>query len=845
MSGNEGGLDLEALDPYRKKRDFTKTREPRGGEIEAGSWRFVVQKHDARRLHFDFRLELDGTLKSWAVTRGPSIDPADKRLAVHVEDHPLDYGTFEGTIPKGQYGGGTVMLWDEGTWEPLGDPHKDYKEGKLKFRLKGRRMKGGWALVRMGGRARSEKRDNWLLIKEKDRQAKPGEGTALVDRHDRSVSSRRTMKGIADSDDVQWQSKKSDHSASERSRPAAPKRSSTPGTKEALPDRIEPQLATLVDEPPTAEQWIHEIKLDGYRTLCRVEGGHVTLITRNGLDWTKRFPAVAKAASKLPVKSALVDGEIVALQADGRSSFNLLQDHLEKDRRVTLVLYAFDLLHLDGMSLRKLPLTKRKELLSDIVGSDATAVRYLDHQEGRGGRFLGAACSMALEGIISKKRDAPYRSGRSRDWLKSKCTERQEFVVIGFTGRKGTKGAIGSLVLAAHDGGNFTYQGRVGTGFDEQEAGKLFELLQPRAQDKPPVAKLTAEQRRGVTWTEPGLIVEISYSARTRDGLLRHAVYVGRREDKHMAEVEVEKPSPPPSASRAKGGKAKVAGIRISSPDKELWPEAGVTKQDLARYFEAMSEPILRHVKNRPLTLVRCPAGRAKQCFFQKHAGDGTDPSIQRVAVEEKGKQADYLFIKDEKGLVSLAQMGTLELHVWGSLVDRIEQPDRLVFDLDPDTSVAFKDVVEAAFFMRDELQGLKLKSFVKTTGGKGLHVVVPLTRRHEWDACRRFCKAFAERLAKENRDRFTSNMKKDARKGRIFVDWLRNGRGATAVTAYSPRARTGATVATPVTWDELAAGLDPTSFTIATLPDRFDKQGDPWSDMAKIRQSLRKELVA
>ncbi|MDX6749058.1 DNA ligase D [Geminicoccaceae bacterium 1502E] len=825
---------------YRRKRDFRSTAEPEGTATGAGgaALRFVVQKHAARRLHYDFRLELDGVLKSWAVTRGPSPDPADKRLAVHVEDHPLDYGKFEGVIPAGQYGGGTVMLWDRGTWEPEGDPRKGYDEGKLKFRLKGRRLKGGWTLVRMGGRAKAEKRDNWLLIKEKDRAARPGEGDAAYQSFERSVASRRTMDGIAKAGDRVWKGADRDR----ETRPAAmPPRKPGRRRSDELSDFVAPQLATLVEAAPRGEAWLHEIKLDGYRLLCRIEEGKVRLLSRNGQDWTRRFPAIAEAARRLETHAAMLDGEAVALLEDGRPSFGALQRSLEEERGGEIVFFAFDLLHLDGEDLRREPLENRKQRLEALLGGSRGPIRYLDHQAGSGAPFLAAACEMALEGVVSKRRDRPYTSGRNRNWQKSKCVERQEFAIVGFTHPKGGGKGVGALALALRGKGGFRYVGRVGTGFDAAAAAALRDRLEAIVVRDRPVEDVPALQRRGVHWVEPRLVAEVEYRAWTDQGRLRHASYVGLREDKDAGQVtgETAQPAEPASRSGGSGKNVRIAGVRLSNPAKVLWPRQGVTKLALAEYWQRVEPAILAHAARRPLTLVRCPEGRKRSCFYQKHATDGLPEALRRVAIAEKAGKADYLYATNLAGFVALAQMGVLEVHLWGAKVDRPERPDRVILDLDPDEGLGWERVVTAALSVRDRLEALGLESFVKTTGGKGLHVTVPILRRYGWDAVRDFAKGIATQLAKEEPERYTATMAKSARRGRIFIDWLRNARGSTAVAPYSPRAREGATVATPVSWGELEMGVEPAGFTVETVPGRLAQTGDPWSGIGRVRQGL------
>ncbi|MBX6321080.1 MAG: DNA ligase D [Rhodospirillaceae bacterium] len=851
------GAGRRAGDPlgaYRAKRDFRRTPEPEGGREAAkgGDRHFVVQKHAARRLHYDFRLELDGVLKSWAVTRGPSLDPADRRLAVHVEDHPIDYAGFEGIIPAGEYGGGTVMVWDRGTWEPVGDPRAGYAEGKLKFRLHGQKLRGGWTLVRMGGRARREKRDNWLLIKERDDEARPGDGERLLEEAGRSALSGRAMDEIAAARDRVWHSDEraspADTAATAR-RPRAPAvdvESIKGAMAAALPDFIEPQLPTLQDRPPAGDDWLHEIKLDGYRLLCRIEGGRrrggVRLLTRTGLDWTGRFGAVAQAAGKLPVKTALIDGEVVAADAAGLTSFAALQQALSTGETAALVYYAFDLLHLDGRDLTRAALEARKQTLRDLLAAapPGGTIRYSDHQAGHGAAVLEAACRLGLEGIVSKRRDAPYQPGRGRSWIKCKCTGREEFAIAGYVTSTVSRHAVGSLALGAYRDGALVYVGRVGTGFDAETSRALFARLKVLERRTPPFeAALPAVARRGVHWVEPRLVCVVEYRGWTEDGLLRHASFVGLREDKPANEVELPRRVAARSAPRsAASDGTDIADVRLTHPDRILVPQSGLTKRGLAEFYAEIADWVLPHVAGRPLSLVRCPEGQDGPCFYHKHAAAGWPGSIHRVAVSPD--EPPYMWIDDLAGLVGLVQMSAVELHPWGSRVDDLDRPDRIVFDLDPAPDVPWERVIEAAVECRTRLAGLDLESFVKTTGGKGLHVVVPIAPRHDWAEVKAFAHAFAERLARDSNRAYTTNMAKSARRGRIFIDYLRNDRGATAVAAYTVRARPGAPVAPPLAWPELSPALRSDHFTVTTLPRRLaGLMKDPWAGMATLRQRI------
>ncbi|MBF0305354.1 MAG: DNA ligase D [Alphaproteobacteria bacterium] len=801
-----------ALEEYRRKRDFGRTPEP-AGELAAGrgSGSFVVQKHAARRPHYDLRLELDGVLKSWAVTKAPSLDPADKRLAVQVEDHPLDYADFEGIIPKGEYGGGTVMVWDRGRWAPHGDPREGLARGKLGFTLEGEKLKGGFALVRLKGDGR-----DWLLIKERDGLIRPGSdiGAEAPD----SVLTGRDLDSIALQADRVW-----------RSNRRRPDPSGLAGARRGPPpDRIEPQLATLAADAPSGEQWLHEIKFDGYRALCRLEEGRARMITRRGLDWTDKFAALARAAEALPVTRALLDGEVVVLDSSGASAFEALQQAIGEGRSGAMSYFVFDLLHLDGWDLRGVALEDRKRLLAALVGGEGP-IRYSDHVEGRGPETLRKACAFALEGVVSKRRDRPWRAGRGRDWIKSKCLARQEFVIGGFTPPAGSRSGLGAVLAGVWADGRLVYCGRVGSGFSEATLADLRRRLLELRRDSSPFATPVADAR-AVTWVEPELVAEVEFTQWTRDGLLRHPVFQGLRFDKDAREVVRETVA---SARPAPDVEAKLEKTRLTHPDRVLWPGQGITKRGLAAYYIEVADWMLPHVVNRPLTLVRCPQGNHQDCFYQRHAMAGLSKAI-RTAPER------VLYIEDLDGLLALVQIGTLEVHTWGSRVETIEHPDRVVFDLDPDEGLAWDRVVEAAFHVRAVLRGLGLESFVKTTGGKGLHVMAPLEPVHRFDQVKAFTKAVVEGLERDEPARYTANMAKAKRVGRIYVDFLRNQRGATFVAAFSTRARAGAPVSVPLSWDELGSGLRSDHFTVETLPRRIATlDADPWEGFADLRQRL------
>ena len=821
------------LQEYKRKRDFKKTPEPAGTVKDKAGSSFVIQKHAATRLHYDFRLEMEGVLRSWAVPKGPSLDPAEKRLAVHVEDHPLEYGGFEGIIPKGQYGGGTVLLWDRGTWHPDGDPVAAYRKGHLKFRLEGEKLHGGWHLVRMHGDRAGENKENWLLFKEDDEAAVPGSGDAVTTEYPDSVETHRGIEKIAAAPDRVWQSNRAEEVQAKEVKEAVP------GARKAkMPGEIEPELATLVDAPPPGDDWLHEVKLDGYRILCAVEDGVAKLFTRRANDWTHRFAPLAAAAAKLSVTTALLDGEAVVLKPDGTTSFQALQNALSEERTSELVYYVFDLLHLDGLDLRPAPLTARKEALRALVGSgEGQTIRFSDHVQGQGDGFYRQACRFGLEGIIAKRADAPYRSGRGKDWLKVKCLKRQEFVIAGFTDPEGSRAGLGALLLGVHDqNGDLLYSGKVGTGFDRKLLRDLRRRLDKLERKTPAFANPPrgAEARRS-HWVEPKLVAEIAFTEWTEDGILRHSVFQGLREDKPAAEVVREEVQ-----EVAKEAVQEFSGVRLTHPERVLYPEQGITKRDLAAYYERIAGWILPHLAKRPLTLVRCPEGRQKECFYQKHVTDQFPKSIKRVEIEEGGKNVPYGAVTSAEGLLSLVQMGALELHIWGAHLDAVEKPDYAVFDLDPDEGLGWDRVVEGAKTLRRLLEHLGLRSWLKTTGGKGLHVCLPLTRRAGWDEVKAFTKAVSEAMVAHDAGRYTAKLPKASRKGKIFIDYLRNGRGATSIAAYSTRARPNAPVSAPLFWEELDTDVRANTFTVKTLPERLDGlKADPWEDFLTVKQSL------
>lgn len=854
-----------SLEKYWKKRDFGQTPEPRGNEGSSGPrLGYVIHKHDASRLHYDFRLELEGALKSWAVPKGPSLDPAEKRLAVQVEDHPLDYGTFEGTIPPKQYGAGTVMLWDYGWWTPEGDPSAAWRKGRLKFRLDGKKLHGHWTLVRMKGRP-DERQENWLLIKENDDSARPGSTDEITRQLSASVVSGRSMDEIAAGAASPAGSAADEVPSEPPAKPAAPERVPRAPSSNTLPDFIEPQLATLVDQCPAGDAWLAEVKYDGYRILCRLENGKVRLFTRQRNDWSSKLPALCAAVAALPARSAWLDGELLALGPDGQPSFQALQQAFETAAATRWMYYAFDLLHVDGEDLRPLPLLQRKQRLQQLLlqpsaSDDALQLRYSDHIEGDCGAVFQHACLHQLEGIIAKRRDAPWCGGRSRNWLKIKCQRRQEFVIGGYSEPAGSRQGFGALLLGYFDSsGQLHYAGRVGTGFNDRQLATLGQWLHQHEQDRTPFINPPGGAAvRGVHWVAPEKVAEIRFAEWTADGRLRQAAFLGLRDDKaahdivreqekHTMDLSAKAAAPSAPRSGAKPSVVSVAGVTLSHPDRVLFADTGLTKLQLAQYYESIAAWIVPQLQQRPLTLLRCPSGH-NECFFQKHAGESMPAAVEGIDVPDKdGGQDRYMMVNTLAGVIGLVQMGVLELHTWGSCAGHLDEPDRMILDLDPDPALPWKQVVEGAQLTRTLLAETGLTSFLKTTGGKGLHLVIPLQAGHRWDEVKDFSHALAQHLADTLPTLFLSKAAKASREQRIYVDWLRNARGATAVAAFSTRARPGAPVSMPIAWEELEhKDIRSTSFTVSNAAQRLhDLKQDPWAEYETSRQQLTAEMKA
>jgi bifunctional non-homologous end joining protein LigD len=823
-----------SLTDYHRKRDFDRTPEPRGASANDTGREFVVQKHSARRLHYDLRLELDGVLKSWAVTRGPSLTVGDKRLAVQTEDHPLEYLEFEGNIPKGEYGGGSMIVWDRGRWIPNGDPQRGLDKGHLEFSLAGRRLKGRWHLVRMRKKP-NEKSVPWLLIKADDEFARqPGE-REITEAETTSALTGRTNEEVA----AEGELRRDHHGRAQVARVRGvvlPDIAKIKGAKKGLlPTFLPPSLATLADVPPNGPQWVHEIKYDGYRIQARIDGNNIKLLTRNNLDWTGRFNSIAAALRELRLGSALLDGEIVVEDANGIPSLSNLQADLKEGRQDRLRYHVFDLLYCDGFDLTRASLLDRKDVLEQILRQVPAdfPVRFSEHLEQDGRMMFEHAGRLGLEGIVSKRKDLPHRAGRGDHWFKSKSIAQQEFVILGYVPSTAAGGSVGSLPLGYYDSrGKLLYAGRVGTGWSVAQATSLRKDLDNISGPKPRFGNpLPAGAEKGVRWSAPKLVCEVQYRAWSHDGILLHPVFKGLREDKPAEEIVLER-----TPQRTKAG-ANV-GVQLTHPERILWSVPGVTKQGLADFYAEIADWILPYVTGRVLSVLRCPSGTDQKCFFAKHPWAGLNEEVApRVDVGEK---EPMVAINDLTGLISLVQAGTVEIHPWGSRVEHLDKPDRLIFDLDPGEDVPWTSVIVAAREVREHLAALKLRSFVKTSGGKGLHVVVPVEPTADWAEAKSFAFSVAKAMAGARPDRYVATVAKRARQGRVYIDYLRNERGSTAVAAYSTRALPQASVSTPLAWDELSEALRSDHFTVGNLRNRLSSlKQDPWHGFFLLRQRI------
>jgi len=865
-----------SLARYRAKRDFKVTPEPPPKPVARRSGKtlsYFIQRHHARALHYDFRLEVNGVLKSWAVPKGPSLDPHDKRLAVQVEDHPYDYGSFEGSIPEHQYGAGQVVLWDRGEWLPVGDPVAGLRKGRLEFELRGVKLNGRWNLVRMGKPAKDKEnnnktKENWLLIKDKDDAAREGEQADITGLRPESV---------ARAPDATSNTERTNETPEEsRAKPAvtaSPKRKNA--GRASMPDQVDAQLATLAEHAPDGDEWLSEMKFDGYRGLCRIEGGKARIFTREHLDWSKRWPQLTTSLAALDVDDAWIDGEVVALLDDGTISFEALQDPAGRDG-VTLALYVFDLLWLNGQDLRDKPLLERKRLLRDVVPGvdDSGLIHFSEHVVGNAAEVYRHACLHGVEGTVAKRADAVYSGRRDRSWLKLKCAMRQEFVIAGYTDPAGSRVGFGALLVGVYDAGTkeLHYAGRVGTGFDDRKLAQLLKRFKSLECERPAfVDPPRGRLAQGVHWLAPKLVGEVKFAQWTKSGILRHGAFVALREDKKAEEIVREKaaavaataaePTAKADAPKKRRGARKAAaagssntssdpaiieGVRLTHPGKLLFTDPDLSKRDLAEYYVSVADWLLPHVQRRPMTMVRCPDGSVGKCFFQRHLGQGAPTAVEKIAVPEDKGSTDYMMVNDIAGLVATVQMGVLELHTWGAHQGKLAQPDRIIFDLDPAPDVPWSKVIDGARLVREVLEEAGLRSFVKTSGGKGLHVVIPIVPEQEWDVVKEWSRHVAEHLAQVRPDDFTAKMAKATRNGKIFIDYLRNAASATAVAAYSPRARPGAPVSVPLSWDELSTKAPADSFTVATVPQRLASlKRDPWHDYAGTRQRLTKKILS
>ncbi|BBR54065.1 MULTISPECIES: DNA ligase D [Pseudomonas] len=816
------------LQEYQRKRDFNATPEPAGTRRRgrpAHALQYCIQKHDASHLHYDFRLELDGTLKSWAIPKGPSLDPKVRRLAIHVEDHPLDYADFEGHIPEGHYGAGDVIVWDRGVWEPEGDPRSAYAKGKLRFRLQGEKLAGVWNLFRthLAG-----KKEQWMLVKSDDDQARSESDYSIVEAQPDSVLSERTLLP-----------RRAKAQATPAKRAASPRTRVANAKKAELPEHLQPQLATLVDAPPVGD-WRYEVKFDGYRILARIEGSDVRLFTRNGHDWRAKMPHQVQALRDLKLKSAWLDGEVVVAGENGLADFQALQNAFDTEHDERITYYVFDLPFLDGQDLRQVPLQDRRETLRQLLeGRESEQVKYSADFDQPVDSLLDSACRLELEGLIGKRADSPYSGRRSSDWIKLKCKQRQEFVIVGYTEPKGSRNGFGALLLALHDNdsGQLRYAGKVGTGFSTTTLDSIHARLKPLEVDKPALAKPpTGADARGVHWLKPQLLAEVAYAQMTRDGVVRHSVFHGLRDDKPATAIDLERAMPKTRVAKP-SPETTLGDLRLTHPDRVIDASSGVTKRQVAEYYAQVAPWILPQLKDRPVALVRAPEGLGGELFFQKNAGQLHIPDVVSYSKAQAGQAA--MILNSAESLLGAVQMNMLELHTWNGTDKDFDKPDRFVLDLDPDPALPWKAMLEATQLTLTLLDELGLKVFLKTSGGKGMHLVVPLTRRAGWDEVKDFSHAIVQYLARLFPERLSAVSGPKNRVGRIFIDYLRNGKGATTVSAYSLRAREGLPVSVPIWREELPQLKGANQWHIGNLAERLAEVDDPWADLAKTRQSI------
>jgi DNA ligase D len=850
-----------ALQEYAKKRDFKKTSEPKGrkvaGKTRSTNLMFVVQEHHASHLHYDFRLEWEGVLKSWAVPKGPSLDPQTKRLAVQVEDHPLEYGKFEGIIEEGNYGAGEVYLWDTGIWEPTIDVAAGLKKGHIDFNLKGKRLKGSWTMIRTRGTSGSKAQ--WLLFKRSDKFAKEGDVAEEIGSDEEHILN--AQKKVWKNGHAQKRTPPREESATKKSAAKSVSKSTRRKPRKSALAFVEPQLAQLVDAPPEGENWIHEIKLDGYRIQAHVNHGDVKLMTRTGLDWTDKFPALIAPLQELDVEDAILDGEVVILDDKGHSNFGHLQNAIKERNAHNMYYYLFDCLHLNGKDLRNKELRERKEALEEMIPSGKSRLRFSEHFDGHGDKLLKEMCRLKLEGIISKRGDSHYVSGRKGTWQKSKCTAEQEFVIGGYTEGTGSRAHMGALLLGVYEGKKLRFVGKCGTGFDVKTLNSVLARLKKLEQDETPFS-VKSPRERGIHWVKPVLSAEVTFAQWTNDGHLRIPVFKGLREDKPAKKIVEEVPLiqtettkshskkvisksaktalPRKVASNTARTKKNVETAAITSPEKIVFKKEKITKSEINNYYQTVAKWILPEIEDRPLSLVRSPAGTDKYSFFQKHVTGKLAGNLEPIDIKEKTATRQYLTASDKDSLTSLVQMNAYEIHAWNCRRDDIEHPDQIVMDFDPGPGVSWKQVIDAAFDLKEILDVLKLKSFVKLSGGKGIHVHIPLAPKYSWDQIKNFSHILAKQMADQDPDKYTAIISKSKREKKIFVDYLRNGRGSTAVIAYSLRAKPESAVAMPVEWKDLKKYKAANEFTLEkALKHLKARKKDPWKGMAEIKQPI------